>query len=70
VISCKINVFPFAKYLISSIVSPIHILSMRCVNCGNKSEKTFQSDELMIFKCDKCDTEYRLFVQPKGQADG
>lgn len=70
VISCKINVFPFAKYLISGIVSPIYILNMRCVNCGSKSENTFQSDELTIFKCDRCDTEYRLFMQPKGQTDG
>jgi hypothetical protein len=70
VISREINVFTFSKYLISSIVSPNHILSMRCVNCGNKSEKTFQSDELIIFRCDKCDREYRLFVQPKGQVDG
>ena len=68
-ISCKINIFPFAKYLISSIVS-LHHLNMRCVNCGSKSENTFQSDELTIFKCDKCDTEYRLFMQPKGQTDG
>jgi hypothetical protein len=37
-------------------------MDFTCVNCSKLTAATLTSDDLMIFKCNSCDMEYRLIT--------
>jgi hypothetical protein len=36
-------------------------LDFTCVNCSKLTSITFRSDDIIVYKCNDCDMEYRLF---------
>lgn len=38
-------------------------MDFTCVNCSKLAAVTLTSDDLMIFKCNSCDMEYRLITE-------
>jgi hypothetical protein len=38
-------------------------MDFTCVNCSKLTAASFTSDDLMVYRCNNCDMEYRLITE-------